>query len=95
VEGYFGRVLYNYDERYFADASFRRDASSRFAKDNRWGSFWSVGAGWLINKESFFNVSWVDLLKLKVSWVRQVTTVCPSPGLLPTSTTSLLHQPHR
>ena len=67
VEGFFGRVLYNYDERYFADASFRRDASSRFAKDNRWGSFWSVGAGWLINKESFFNVSWVDLLKLKVS----------------------------
>ena len=67
VEGWFGRVLYNYNEKYFADASYRRDASSRFAKDNRWGSFWSVGAGWLINKEKFFNVSWVDQLKLKVS----------------------------
>ena len=67
VEGYFGRILYNYQEKYFADASFRRDASSRFAKDNRWGSFWSVGAGWLINKESFFNANWVDQLKLKVS----------------------------
>ena len=67
VEGYFARVLYNYDEKYFADASFRRDASSRFAKDNRWGSFWSVGAGWLINKEKFFKADWVDQLKLKVS----------------------------
>ena len=67
VEGYFGRVLYNYDEKYFADASFRRDASSRFAKDNRWGSFWSVGAGWLINKENFFKADWVNQLKLKVS----------------------------
>ena len=67
VEGYFGRVLYNYDEKYFADASFRRDASSRFAKENRWGSFWSVGAGWLINKEQFFKADWVDQLKLKVS----------------------------
>ena len=67
VEGYFGRMLYNFDEKYFADASFRRDASSRFAKDNRWGSFWSVGAGWLINKENFFKADWVNQLKLKVS----------------------------
>ncbi|MBQ2127581.1 MAG: SusC/RagA family TonB-linked outer membrane protein, partial [Prevotella sp.] len=67
VEGYFGRLLYNFDEKYFADASFRRDASSRFAKDNRWGSFWSVGAGWLINKENFFKADWVNQLKLKVS----------------------------
>ena len=67
VEGWFARALYNYDERYFADASFRRDASSRFAKENRWGSFWSVGAGWLINKEKFFKAKWVDQLKLKVS----------------------------
>ena len=67
VEGYFGRVLYNFDERYFADASIRRDASSRFAKDDRWGTFWSAGAGWLINKESFFKAKWVDQLKLKFS----------------------------
>ena len=67
VEGYFGRVLYNYDEKYFADASFRRDASSRFHPDNRWGTFWSAGAAWLINKEKWFKVSGVDLLKLKLS----------------------------
>ena len=67
VEGWFGRVLYNYAEKYFVDGSLRRDASSRFHKDNRWGTFWSAGAGWLINKESFFKVNWVDQLKLKVS----------------------------
>lgn len=67
VEGYFGNLQYNYDEKYFASASYRLDASSRFAKENRWGNFWSVGAAWLINKESFFNASWVDLLKLKLS----------------------------
>ena len=67
VEGYFGNVQYNYDDKYFLSGSYRRDASSRFAKENRWGNFWSAGAAWLINKESFFNVSWVDELKLKLS----------------------------
>lgn len=67
VEGFFGNLQYNYDEKYFASASFRRDASSRFAKENRWGNFWSVGGAWLINKEAFFNASWVNQLKLKLS----------------------------
>lgn len=67
VEGYFGSAQYNFAEKYFASASYRRDATSRFAKDHRWGNFWSVGAAWLINKEKFFNVSWVDQLKLKAS----------------------------
>ena len=67
VEGYFASMQYNYDDRYFASASYRRDASSRFAKANRWGNFWSVGGAWLLDKEEFFNVSWVDQLKLKFS----------------------------
>lgn len=67
VEGYFFNGQYNYDDKYFASASYRRDASSRFAKENRWGDFWSVGAAWLINKEEWFGVSWVDELKLKAS----------------------------
>ena len=67
VEGYFGSVQYNYDDKYFLSGSYRRDASSRFAKENRWGNFWSAGAAWLINKESFFQVPWVDELKLKLS----------------------------
>lgn len=67
VEGYFFNGQYNYNDKYFASASYRRDASSRFAKDNRWGNFWSVGGAWLINKETWFNAPWVDELKLKAS----------------------------
>ena len=67
VEGWFGRAQYNYDDKYFFSGSYRRDASSRFAKENRWGNFWSIGAAWLINKEAFFNVDWVDELKIKAS----------------------------
>lgn len=70
VEGYFGNALYNFDQRYFAQASYRRDASSRFAKANRWGSFWSVGGAWILSKEAFFKnleANWVDNLKVKFS----------------------------
>ena len=71
VEGYFGRAQYNYDEKYFASASYRRDGSSYFAKSHRWGNFWSLGAAWIISKESWFNAPWVDNLKLKVSYGQQ------------------------
>ena len=67
VEGYFARLQYNYKEKYFVSASYRRDASSRFNPEHRWGNFWSAGAGWLINKESWFKAPWVDMLKLKAS----------------------------
>lgn len=66
-EGFFGRLQYNYDERIFASASLRRDASSRFHPDYRWGTFWSVGGAWLVNKESWFDSSWVQELKVKAS----------------------------
>ena len=71
VEGFFGRALYNWNERYFGSVSFRRDASSRFAKENRWGNFWSFGGAWLISKEKWFNVDWVDELKFKASYGEQ------------------------
>ena len=70
-EGYFGRVMYDYDGRYFLNASLRRDASSRFDPEYRWGMFWSLGAAWLINKESWFDVSWIDELKYKISYGQQ------------------------
>ena len=67
--GYFFRAQYDYMEKYFASASFRRDASSRFHPDNRWGNFWSVGASWVMNKESFMeDLDWIDLLKVKASY---------------------------
>ena len=70
--GFLFRAQYDYLEKYFASASFRRDASSRFHPDNRWGNFWSVGLGWLMNKESFLqNTSWIDMLKFKISYGAQ------------------------
>lgn len=69
TEGWLFRVQYDYDGKYFASASFRRDASSCFAPDNRWGNFWSVGAGWLMNKEAFLSdQTWMDMLKFKISY---------------------------
>lgn len=66
-EGYFIRAQYDYADRIFVSGSYRRDASSRFHKDRRWGDFWSAGAGWVINHEQWFKAYWVDLLKLKAS----------------------------
>ena len=68
VEGYFLSAQYDFDKRYYLSASYRRDASSRFATNHRWGNFWSVGGAWIISKESFMaGASWVDQLKLKAS----------------------------
>ena len=69
VESYLARVRYNFNEKYFFDASFRRDGSSRFHPDNRWGNFFSVGANWNIKKESFMaNVDKIDALKLRAAF---------------------------
>ena len=72
VEGWLGRVQYDYDTKYFLSASLRRDASSRFDPDYRWGTFWSIGAAWLLNKEKFLSdVKWINELKLKASYGSQ------------------------
>ena len=71
TEGYFGRVQYDFGEKYFVSGSYRRDASSRFHPDHRWGDFWSAGAAWILSKEGFFNAEWVDLLKIKASYGSQ------------------------
>ncbi|MCH5228137.1 MAG: SusC/RagA family TonB-linked outer membrane protein, partial [Muribaculaceae bacterium] len=69
TESYLGRVRYNYAQKYFGEASIRRDGTSRFAKNKRWGTFWSVGASWIISKEKFMNdVAWVDNLKLRAAY---------------------------
>ena len=69
TESYLGRVRYNFDEKYFADASFRRDGSSRFHPDNRWGNFFSFGLNWNAKKENFLkDVSWVDALRVRASY---------------------------
>ena len=70
-EGYFMRAQYDYAGRYFVSGSYRRDASSRFNPDHRWGNFWSVGAAWLLNQENWFDAPWVNMLKLKASYGSQ------------------------
>lgn len=69
TEGYFARVNYNFMDRYYISASARRDGSSVFSKDVRWGNFYSVGASWRIDQENFMqNVTFVDNLKLRASF---------------------------
>lgn len=69
TEGFLSRLNYDYDERYYVSASFRRDGTSRFYKDSRWGNFWSVGAGWRMDHETWMKgVTWVDMLKLRLSY---------------------------
>lgn len=71
TEGFFGRAQYNYDGTYFGSFSYRRDASSRFHPDHRWGNFWSAGAAWIISREKWFKAPWVDMLKIKASYGEQ------------------------
>jgi TonB-linked SusC/RagA family outer membrane protein len=61
-------LSYSYDERFLSDFTFRRQGSSVFGADNRWGTFWSAGIGWNIHKERFFkDKDWLTQLKLRAS----------------------------
>ena len=62
------RVNYEYDDRYFVSATVRRDGSSNFGPNNRYGTFPGISAGWRIAGEEFFNVSFISDLKLRASW---------------------------
>ena len=63
------RAEYNYDGKYFASASFRRDGASRFGPNARWGNFWSVSGAWTINKEKFMeNLSDINNLRLRIAY---------------------------
>src|SRR5574344_593738 len=68
---FFGRMLYSYDNRYLLQANIRRDGSSRFARNYRWGTFPSFSAGWVVSEENFMhkaNLDWLSFLKLRASW---------------------------
>ena len=75
---YFATFSYNYADKYYLDASYRRDGSSLFGLNNQWGNFWSMGAMWDLKKENFLaDVDWLNNLQLKVSY----GTVGNSSGL--------------
>lgn len=65
---YYGRVLYDFKSRYLFSATLRRDGSSNFGENNRWGLFPSFSAGWIISDELFFDVGPISFLKLRASW---------------------------
>lgn len=66
---FFGKADYNYAGRYYLSASFRRDGSSRFSKESRWGNFWSVGGSWRISSEDWLKDSnWINALTLRASY---------------------------
>ena len=68
-EGYFARLNYDYNDRYYVTASYRRDGSSRFGKNNRWGNFFSFGLSWRLSEEDFMkDLTWIDNLKLRGSY---------------------------
>lgn len=64
---YFGRLNYAFDDKYLLSATFRYDGSSKFVKDNKWGFFPSLSAGWRVSREKFFKVDWISDLKLRYS----------------------------
>lgn len=69
IEGYLSQVTLNYNELYYLSGSIRRDGSSVFHPDHRWGTFWSLGGSWRAKNESFLkNVQWVTDLKLRTSY---------------------------
>ena len=66
---FFGKLNYTYADRYMASLTVRHDGSSRFGRNNRYGTFPSVSAGWRISEESFMkNATWLDNLKIRASW---------------------------
>lgn len=65
---YFGRINYNYQEKYLLEANVRYDGSSRLAPSKRWRAFPSVSAAWRVNEEKWFKLGWVSSLKLRASW---------------------------
>ncbi len=82
--GYLGRISYSFDDAYYLTASYRRDGSSVFGADNKWGNFFAVGGAWRITHEKFMEkVSFLNDMKLKLSWGRN-----GNQGLTPYSTLS-------
>lgn len=63
---FFGRVAYNFDERYLVYGTFRRDGNNKFQQ--KWGNFATFGLGWVLSEEDFFNIGAIDFLKIRASW---------------------------
>ncbi len=65
---YFSQFNYNFNKKYYLAASYRKDGSSRFGKDSKWGNFWSISGGWILSEEAFLNSESLNYLKLRTSY---------------------------
>lgn len=81
--GAFARISYAYKDKYLFNGTIRRDGSSRFSPENRWGTFGSVGLGWVASEENFFkeNLKGINYLKIRASWGRLGNSNGVSPNL--------------
>jgi len=86
---YFGRAQYAYQSKYLFSASIRRDASSKFGKNNRWGTFPSASVGWRISKERFLeDIDFINDLKLRASWGKSGNNNIGNYNSIPTVTSA-------
>lgn len=85
---FFGRIQYDYANKYFLEANVRMDASSIFPKDNRWGTFPAFSGAWIISRESFMSdVAWISHLKLRGGWGQTGNEEIKSDNVYPSATT--------
>ncbi len=90
TNSYLGRIVYNYNDKYFFTGNFRADGSSVFAPQNRWGYFPGLSAGWMISKESFMDHQHIfQYLKLRGSWGELGNSVIPSDASVLTTISNL------
>lgn len=83
--GYLARLIYSYKDTYHFNASLRRDGSSVFGEENKWGNFPAVGGAWTISNENFMKgIKWIDFLKLKLSWGKNGAQTLSPYGTLST-----------
>lgn len=87
LDSLFGRIDYNYDQRYLAGLTMRRDGSSKFGENNQYGNFPAVSVGWVLTNEDFFNVEFVSTLKLRASYGETGNQE------IPTTATNTTYQP--
>ena len=78
LQSYFGRTVFNYDDKYLVTATFRADGSSKFGSNNKYGYFPSFSAAWNLSKENFFKVDFINSLKLRGSWGKTGNQEFPS-----------------
>jgi TonB-linked SusC/RagA family outer membrane protein len=90
LNSYFGRVNYNYNEKYLLTAIVRQDGSSRFGANNKWAIFPSVSAGWVVTNEDFFKTKAINFLKVRANWGRNGNDRIPDFKALSTLTTTNL-----